>query len=753
MSDDDMHNELSKVEIHLKDDLNSSKAVTRPKEDENSIKVEIHLKEDKKLSKANKGPKDRIRFRKRNGAAYQVPNSWEELYEKDEATKAEFSPYEYVDKQRTIKKRHPSKLKGMLINKRVTDIISDAKDSPDIKKPDYYTSLKEDIKADLKFAHDFGYVNTKRRSSRWNKKHLDEIERDKREIESWFESGIVYKAVPPKQTREDPESDGIDPEAYEERPKSKEITLGDYISTIPVKVTEIDNFDDPSGEIENVFPLIPLKNDQSNEDEINVLSSHPDPDFEEKLACFKSRCKYYHEIKGIPYPGCCGESESSDSDSDVPCNIWCVDSLSESESIDLSPEVLEGLAQKVISYVSSETGKENIKKYEERKAKAKSSDNDPPSVSKSKESSPEIMEELAQKVTSHINIGKENMMKYNKRKSKTIPLCKHGYMYHVQHFADSIYFEADHMMELMPRKRLYDFAAAMRVLSGLIENLRSCHNRKLFDCQPEYCLWNISSDKGSEKRCTINTFCETVRDSVSFEVRVKQVCSPRYGLRALLKDSSYDPTTIGVYSEYLLGLKYTKALEALENHKLLEFPGHIERFTCFVFGEIADMQKIMKSHDLLDENELLTNGLHDYHAISWRIQRQQAFEKCSKLQCCGPLFRSRKTKDSTIDSDFESGPSINIPVDYEQVSTKSLSRQMETLDVEDTMSKSIPKSYCPSLIVECFSPRWQYQADRNINKPQDLDPTKTEVADDTSFTTHNKLSASESIDEVEAGSI
>ena len=73
MSDDDMHNELSKVEIHLKDDLNSSKAVTRPKEDENSIKVEIHLKEDTKLSKVNKGPKDRIRFRKRNGAAYQVP--------------------------------------------------------------------------------------------------------------------------------------------------------------------------------------------------------------------------------------------------------------------------------------------------------------------------------------------------------------------------------------------------------------------------------------------------------------------------------------------------------------------------------------------------------------------------------------------------------------------------------------------------------------------------------------------------------
>ena len=723
MSDDDMlGNELSKVEIHLKNNLNSSKAVTRPKENEDSIKVEIHLKEDKKSSKVKKGPKDRIRFRERNGAAYQVPNNWEELYEKDEATKAEFSPYEYVDKQRTIKKRHPSKLKGMLINKRVTDIISDTKDSTDTKKPDYYTSLRKDIQADLKFANDFGYINTKMRSSRWNKKHLDEIERDKREVESWFESGIVYKAVAPKQTKEDPESDGVDPEAYEEIPKSKEITLGDYISTIPVKVTEIDNFDDnPSGEIENVFTFKPIEgyslsnDDKRDEDEIDVLPSHPDPDFENKQACFKSRCKYYHETKGIPYPDCGGESESSDSDSDVPCNIWCADSLSESEAEKPSPEMLEELAQP----------------------------------------SSEMLKELAQKVISNITskTGKENMMKYNEKRRKSIPLCKHGYIYHVQHFADSIYFEADHMMELMPRKRLYDFAEAMRVLSGLIENLRSDHNRKLFDCQPEYCLWNITSNKGIEERCTLNTFCEPVRDSVSFEVRVKQVCNPRYGLRTLLKDSSYDPTTTGVYSEYLLGLKHNKALEALENHKLLEFPGHIERFTCFIFGEISDMQKIMKTHDLLDENRLLTSGLHDYHAISWRIQRQEAFEKCSKLQCCGPLFRSRKTKDSTIDSDFESGPSINIPVDYEQISTQSLSRQMETLDVEDTMSKSVPKPYCPSLIVECFSPRWQYQSGGNTNKSQDLDPTKKEVADDTSFTTYNKSSTSESIDEVETGSV
>ena len=780
MSDDEMFNmELSKVETHLKENLNSIKAVTRPKENDDSIEVETYPKENVKSikvvihpndyvesSKTVKSQKEKSKFRKRNRAAYQVPNHWEELYEKDEAVKAEFSPYGYVDKQHTTQKRYPSKLKGALINKRVTDIISDAKDSSDIKKPDYYTSAKEEVKADLKFAHDFGYINTRRRSSRWNKKHLDEIERDKREIESWFESGIVYKAVAPEQTRLDPDSDGIDPDAYEEVPQSKEITLGDYISTIPVHVTEIDNFDnDPSGEIEKVFPLIPFNCNQSNEGEIHTLPSHPDSDFKGKLSRFRSRCKYYHQAAGTPYPGCCGESESSDEESETSLDDWN-DTHSESASVKSIPEFIkEKIAENIVDYVNSESGKENIRKYnerkaktipvymqyKERKAKAIPLDNDLPSKSESKESSPEILEKLAQKVVSHMNIGKEYMMEYNKRKDNTIPLCKHGYMYHVQHFADSIYFEADHMMELMPRKRLYDFAEAMRVLSGLIENLRSDNNRKLYDCQPEYCLWNMTSNKDIRKECMLNTFSETVTDSISFEIRVKQVNNPRYGLRTLLKDS-YDPTTTGIYSEYLLGLKHNKALDDLESHKLLEFKGHMDRFTCLVFEEVSDLQTIMKTHGFLDESKELGSGLNKYHSISWKIERQQAFEKCSKLQCCGPLFRSKKTKDPNIDSDFESGLSINIPVEYEQISTKSLSRQMKSLDVVDSKCAEVPVQYCPTLLVECFSPRWQYQSGKNINKSQDLDLTNRGVADGESFTAHSNKSTSESIDEVGSGS-
>jgi hypothetical protein len=69
MSDNDemFEQELIRVEKHL----NSQ---------DESIKVEKHPKDSLKSIKAEKRPKDNLRFRERNGAVYQVPNSWEERY-------------------------------------------------------------------------------------------------------------------------------------------------------------------------------------------------------------------------------------------------------------------------------------------------------------------------------------------------------------------------------------------------------------------------------------------------------------------------------------------------------------------------------------------------------------------------------------------------------------------------------------------------------------------------------------------------
>ena len=135
MSDNDemFEQELIRVEKHL----NSQ---------DESIKVEKHPKDSLKSIKAEKRPKDNLRFRERNGAVYQVPNSWEERYEKNEAAKAGLNLTRYDVKECTIK--HPLRPKGVLINKRVAEIVSDTNKESD-KSSYYYISLKKEIRADI----------------------------------------------------------------------------------------------------------------------------------------------------------------------------------------------------------------------------------------------------------------------------------------------------------------------------------------------------------------------------------------------------------------------------------------------------------------------------------------------------------------------------------------------------------------------------------------------------------------------------
>ena len=1052
--------ELSKVETHLKKDLNLSKAETRPKENDNSSKVGIHLKDDVKSNKAQKGPKDNIRFHKRNGAAYQVPNNWEELYEKDEAFKAEFPPYDFANKQHKYDKKYSSKSKGELVNKKVTNVISDAKIDSGTKAPDYYTSLKREVKTDLKFAHKFGYKYTKKRNSRWNKKHLEEIERDKREVESWFESGIVYKAEAPKQTRRDPESSGIDPDAYVEMPKSKTPTLGDYFPVIPVRLAE-----DSSPTIECQESSQLSENSSHESEEVPIDTSEPELIFGTRQACFEKKCKAYYDDLSKAYPGWRENSEneltSEEFTSDTLTKMvkYIIDHiLNPNEKVNRRKEIplclhgfdyhvqhlfdlviteselmmeivprehlynfsemirtlitltdelysiqhsrefyrcqrnscqwrhiqiidenpieireinpfakpiydltsFESRLQQISNpnygltvllkdsydpkttrlyaeYLLSQEHKVALEAYENHKSKGfidqlekftksifatittmkefmkihelgsvvvslsnclvnlrghawvigrletdkkiskpqsynhsfrfqNENENNrttnldsglklrkDESISKELTLGNYVPTILIKKIENHnfdifepreseqlsdtsliekkeINVSvscsdsnfenklacfksrckdyhktnnttypgccgdfdsesttsdfsccdyeesevvldkttqqkiakladfiisdKNNVGNHEKKENEgeNTPLCEHGFNHHVNNFSDAIYFEVDHMLEIVPRERLYDLAEAIRGLIRLTENLRSCNNdRKFPDCSIENCLWTTppKKDNTEEKRPFIAY--EPVTDSISFEVRVQQVNDPRYGLRSLFKDS-YNPAELGKFNEHILGFKYLKTLKSMEDHKSKDFAGYLEHFTCLIFREIRTMEEVMKTQGMFLEVELLKQGLFEFHEKTWPMSRIEAYEKCSKLQCCGPFFRSRKTKDQDKYQEFGSDLSVYRPVDDQQLSARALSRRIETLNVKHTESKSVPESYCPNLTVECASPNWQYQARKNFVEMQDLDSAKREEKDEKSFMTLNKVSASENVDEVETTS-
>jgi len=103
-------------------------------------------------------------FRERNGAAYQVPDNWEELYEEEK--EKEISPtLSYADKQkRAIGRKYASK----------ASVNSDVFKNKETRKgSDYYTEMQKMISAEIRAAHDeySSYDNTANtKSSRWNKK-------------------------------------------------------------------------------------------------------------------------------------------------------------------------------------------------------------------------------------------------------------------------------------------------------------------------------------------------------------------------------------------------------------------------------------------------------------------------------------------------------------------------------------------------------------------------------------------------------
>ena len=645
--------ELIRIEKHLNSHDESIRVAIHPDDMLESSTVEKHPKEHLKLSKAEKRPKNNLRFRKRNGAAYQVPDNWEELY--DEAAKAGSTLTRYDVKDCITK--HPLKPKGVLVNKRVAEMIGDASKESD-KNSDYYTSLQKEIRADLQFADYKGYKYTPRKgNSRWKRKHLEEIEKDKRDVTSWFESGIVYKAEAPRQTRQDPESDGIDPDAFVEMPKSKTLTLGDYFPTIPVKSAE-----DVSNVVKSKESDSLSDDNNGKNEEVFVFTN-----FETRPTCFKERCKSYFDNLGKSYPDC---SNSND----------------------------------------------------ELKSEEPTSD----------------------KLKEIVKHSIDNILNPNEKthKRKEIPLCLHGYNYHVKHLSDSIFVESELMMEIVPKKRLYDFSETVKTLIKLIEDLRSLrHSRKFYRCLENSCIWNFV-EKPNEKLLEIrkiNPFAKPIYDLASLETRVYQLSDPRYGLTILLKDE-YNPNE-GIYTQHLLGEKYKKALETQETVKSKGFDPQMERFVVSMFATITTMREFMEMHELHTVVTTLTSSLFDFHGHAWALRRVETIERCSKLRCCGPLFRSRKVKDLTANPD--SG------ADFNMVKLVDFADQQVSVQSQPNL-KTVPKQYCPR--VECISPSWTYQPGENANQTQDLDPTERETITDASFIAPNKQSTSENNDEVERAS-
>lgn len=255
------------MSVRSKSKTPSSKAKKCLKE-EGSSKVSNHLNE-QTLSVVNenypsesvlstkKNRKEKISFRERNGAAYQVSED----------------------------------------------------NNLSLKRPDYYTQLQREISRDIKESQlkRSTCSSTMKRKSQWNRKFRREIEQDKKALESWFEHGVDSRATAPRYTPSHSETDRDTSDHYVNALRCRPNTLGDYIPPFGKSVKKEEMKCDAEDELEMTLSAEQCKNLRRILQDVKYRS--------------QKVCKDFYMKAGEPYPGCCGYYNSSDSESESDSEV------------------------------------------------------------------------------------------------------------------------------------------------------------------------------------------------------------------------------------------------------------------------------------------------------------------------------------------------------------------------------------------------------------------------------------------------
>ena len=655
-----------------------SSTVTQHPNEQMSSKVSQHLKESmpSKVSHHLKGlpirmaPKRRkgkLMFRERNGAAYQVPDNWEELYEEE---KVKTSPnLSYADKQkRAISRKYAS---NASVN---SDVIMSKKSE---KKSDHYTDMQKVISAEIKAAHneyDSCKNATRNSTSRWNKKHLAEIERDKSTLHTWVENGIICKAFAPKCTASS-NTDTVassDMDRYNAR-ISRGVTLGDFM---PKAVTE--SIDEVS--TENVDTIGNGRFPLSNSDEVRgKIKMTPDQEerFSAALKVAARRNKAYDNSEDESYRSCdeCPENddEFTRTTRDMVSNLYSL-----GDDYETVNEIIDSLNNKNPKFETDLEIEQIIKKRS--------------------------------------------------------PMCIHGILYQVKHFSNSLFREAELMLEVLPRKRLNAFADAVRALAASVESLRFSYlDRKLYGCRKEYCRWRYvdMSDNELHEKSKLTLSPVPISDLISFEIKLAQVDSPRYRLKTLMQDT-FSPMESGRYTDYHLNSKYKKALELIESHKSKGISENVDQFVNMIFREVFILLESLPEKESIE----LRKSIAAFNDATWRMREleEEELRKEKRLSCCG-LFRSRDRREteagSSLDSDFsvtdreiaisESDVAKSVQATLEHFAAMRANVNSPEQCRATVMAECIipPKQSSPTVMVEYNSPDWQPQSDESENELPD----------------------------------
>ena len=782
MSDNELKNSMSSTVMpHPKENeqIMSSKMLPHLKENnfETLSMVLPHQKErSKKSSKAKQRPKETLKLRERNGATYQVPNetpdSWEELYESE----SECSPVLMYVQNKRRSSRHKNKSTANKNSTSKTRTV-DLKDRP---------------------------KQTKESDTRRNKKFQRELKVDRKMMYSWVDHGIT-DLVRSSRKRISPNDNGSDLSPHLGSCRSRVVTLGDYIPSFKLEsskkldeskiksnlkeceqTSEEDWKDWKKGDVKIEYTSEQSERyvAASNASLIRRLKLLSNPSYKIEDESYPSYCSISDEkcstdvigertqstpksklsevtsehvigAQGISVAEQATNCSDYESDSEIGMKYrTCSECSGEGEVVDFHKintlrrrkieKSIRAMTKKAIAKLTGVTLSDSDDETELPKIPIPDSD-------------PEI----------EINVST----------SKRIPLCIHGIGHQIKRFSNSLFHEAEMILEVLPQRQLNVFAEAVRTLVSSVEHLRYCHLRyKISECDLEHCRWNNARPSDNfESRWNIpNSSTLETHDRVSFEVKLSQVGSPSYRLNTLL-GHPYDQGYIGRPAESFLKRKYRKALAALEVYKSRRFVDHIDQFVNTIFREVFILLESLPQ----EEADSVRRSIREFNDVTWRMRDQEeTLEQEERLQCCG-LFSFRKFEEGEVSSDSDNEVMVANKLERERLfaQIQSLSSQMEQLVVDDPPIQILPEQCCPTVTAESiYSPEqcrptakervvvppeqylptvmvdspslsWQYETVDNTDGTQDLGSASVDAVNEETFIA--QTSASEMENEVE----
>ena len=752
--------------------------------DSMSSKVPQHLKENSKLSKkvlphpkdnmsskATPRLKEVLKLRERNGATYQVPNDWEELYESESECPPALQRVETESNQY-----------------RCDNIDLESYEILRSSSGQYKLIRKNQISYETRLEQ-IGSFNT--RNAKSNSKSGRNDASDKRSQKSGVRMGVSGSKRYSKNNQKN-SNERVDSDVYVKPLRNRVVTLGDYIPSFkdrlrvnnsPKACNRSNTQGTPTPDYNDIFEPRESENVSERYWDEDDVSQHYTPSENDRIfsALDKQIKDCYERSEALTKE----RLESYNSHYNTQ-EIECVDDPNYEHS--QGDDVYSYNRHGELDYVSPSHSNANINDNSETIIEDHNEIYCPPNSADNDSANPTEVPEIPSwwKIILFDNIRKafanaveegqkfvdserkfNEIPKYEYSGENRIPLCIHGILYQAQRFSDALFRESEIIVCSLPQIHLKMFAEAVKTLALAVEDLRFCNlRRNLSDCNQEYCRWNDykpSSNVDTGRRSIFNFSSTTTHDLVSFEIKLTQAESLKHRLDTLLTgfDERYD-----IYKEPDIRLrrKYRTALETLEAHKLSEFRCNMDRFTNAIFREAFILLESLPK----EEAEEIRRSFRTFNGAAWEMR--EIGEKSNREELRRYAFSDlHKTEDDEVSTDSESSlsssfikqlidnaltrqsrqckPTVEIDSDnsLEQCrptvkAESSNSSEQCRPTVKDGVAKP-PRQYLPTVQVEFAQAQYQFQNDENQDGTQDLNPNSHEATNEDTFIAPNKTTS------------